>query len=234
MGVTYKKTRTGVCKISNGSCYAIIGTCEQTHTWYIWDPCSGPYDWKGFEELTEEEVRQMKQESIKRGDIKLSRIKARVLNIWNDEKKEVEHDIEIDADLVIDYDWKDNIWFWLEGECPYCGGKIILDLIAKGNISKSLDEEIERIARDEENYTKEEIEDFLNRIETLVRFYTGWPSEAISPAGECIHFNPSEYYSEEEFENMGVDILDVLEVKDGVAIVDINDVVQIFIDKMKR
>jgi hypothetical protein len=184
---------------------------------------------------TTEKVRQMKQGSIKQGEMKISRIKAKVLNIWNDEKKEVEHDIQLNTDLVMDYDtyWEGNIWFWLEGKCPYCGEEIRLDLIAEGKISKSLDEEIEKIAQDEEHYTKEEIKDFLNRVETIVRYYTGYPSEAI-PAGKCVHFNPSEYYSEEEFENMGVDILDILEVENGVATVDINDVIQVLIDEMKR
>jgi hypothetical protein len=161
----------------------------------------------------------------------LGQVKAWI-TIWNDEKKEVEHGVELDVRLEYYYDWTHKFWFWLEGKCPYCGEKVGFDLIAEGDVSKSLEEEIEEIAQDEEHYTEGEIKDFLKKVETIVKYYTDYPSET-EPAGKCIHFNPSEYYSEKEFEEMGVDMSDVLVVESGVATVDINDVIRILIDEMK-
>jgi hypothetical protein len=67
-----KKTRTCYCYVDEekNECYALSGWCEQAHHWWIWDICSGPSDWQGFEKLTLEEYEEIRKKEIE----ELSRI----------------------------------------------------------------------------------------------------------------------------------------------------------------
>jgi hypothetical protein len=149
------------------------------------------------------------------------------VTIWNDEEKTVE-DIEIDVELQY---WSDygttNYWFWLEGKCPYDGENLSFAFVWDGVLSKRLEEEIDKISQDFETYTNEEIKHFLARISTVIKYYDEFPTET-ERAGNCVHFAPTEYY---EFEDE--DEPYISEVENGVATVDINDVIQELIDEMK-
>jgi hypothetical protein len=156
-----------------------------------------------------------------------------IVSIWDDERKRVRHDFKLDVELRYKSDLSIvNYWFWVEGRCPYDGEKLTFNLVWDGELSKQLENEIDRISQDIETYTNREIEWFLAKISTLIKYYDDIPSET-GKAGYCVHFAPTEYYEEEELKEMGVDIADILTVESGVATVDINDVVKELIDEMK-
>jgi len=151
-------------------------------------------------------------------------IKGKV-TIFDDSKKKVIYDYEID-DLELKVGL-DNIGyvFWLEGRCPFDRMPISLSVVHDGKLSKDLQDDIEDIRTFRENFLEASFDRKDDIYNQLIKYYKNYPLES-EVAGRCVHFNPLEYYDMEDLETWGITDTDINSVESGVAFVSLDDLVE--------